>query len=155
MQIEHQGTVCTDQKSKAHLFFQFYTDLIGQTSTQVPKIHWDNLYPSKDNARELQVLQEDITLRGSQDNHQTMAKEQKPRPGWLLRRILQSFHRHPSTRLMQGLSTSNATRHLSSATKHIVHSTASKERITGNSTRLQTDQFTSRNPKKIFENFGK
>lgn len=80
MQIEHQGTVCMDQKSKAHLFFQFYTDLIGQTSTQVPNIHWDNLYPSNDNARELQVLQEDITLEEVKTTIKQWPKNKSPGP---------------------------------------------------------------------------
>ena len=57
VQIEHNGVTCTDQAAKAHAFFQFYVDLIGQGSSQSPNIYWENLYGNQHNHHDLQTLE--------------------------------------------------------------------------------------------------
>lgn len=56
--VEYQGVLHSDQKTKAKSFFEFFTALMGTTSTPIPTVHWSNLY---EHPRDLTATIRDIT----------------------------------------------------------------------------------------------
>lgn len=52
-QIEHEGVQYSDQTTKAAVFFEFFTKLMGSEPPPTPTISWSNLYPEATNLDEL------------------------------------------------------------------------------------------------------
>lgn len=45
-QIEHDGILHSDHNTKAKVFFEYFLKLMGTPSSQMPAVHWQNLYPT-------------------------------------------------------------------------------------------------------------
>lgn len=80
VQIEHQGITCSDQRTKAQTFFQFYVNLIGQQSSEVPHIHWEILYDNQRDHRDLHILEKEITLQEVIETIKQWPKNKSPGP---------------------------------------------------------------------------
>lgn len=61
-QIEMNGTMYSDQKIKGEAFFQYYKELMGKQSPQIPQIHWPNLYTQRHSLTDLTqpIMMEEI-----------------------------------------------------------------------------------------------
>ena len=62
--IEYDGQEHRTQGMKAQVFWNFYVNLMGHNSTDMPSINWSNLYSNSINLQDLvkQVTQEEILL---------------------------------------------------------------------------------------------
>lgn len=51
--IEHQGQMHRTQAAKAQVFWNFYADLMGKESDELPQMNWENLYSPVQNLQQL------------------------------------------------------------------------------------------------------